>query len=71
MCSSRRRARALQLCARGVSCHVCWPGACARACGDRNLSPVQQPQCMPLASRSNQLSIVLDPAWLSQWARRA
>eukprot|EP00966_Prymnesium_polylepis_P179197 4148643-Prymnesium_polylepis.1 len=26
---------------------------------------------MPLASRSNQLSIVLDPAWLCQWARRA
>eukprot|EP00966_Prymnesium_polylepis_P003328 76385-Prymnesium_polylepis.1 len=26
---------------------------------------------MPLASRSHQLSIVLDPALLSQWARRS
>eukprot|EP00966_Prymnesium_polylepis_P283923 6559057-Prymnesium_polylepis.1 len=30
---------------------VCWPVACARACGDRNLSSAQQPQRMPLKCR--------------------
>eukprot|EP00966_Prymnesium_polylepis_P043372 1006348-Prymnesium_polylepis.1 len=53
-------ARAIRRCARAAS--VCWPGACARACGDQNHSPGQQPQRMPLASRSKQLSNVLDPA---------
>eukprot|EP00966_Prymnesium_polylepis_P090979 2106505-Prymnesium_polylepis.1 len=35
---------------------------CARACGDRNLSPAQQPQRMPFSNRPKQLSNVLDPA---------
>eukprot|EP00966_Prymnesium_polylepis_P006523 149599-Prymnesium_polylepis.1 len=35
---------------------VCWPGACARACGDRNFSPARQPQRMPLSNRPKQLS---------------
>ena len=64
--NSRRRARDPQLRARGV----CLPGAgaCACAWGDRSLSPAQQPLRMPLGSRSNQLSNVLDLARLSQRA---
>eukprot|EP00966_Prymnesium_polylepis_P234463 5423352-Prymnesium_polylepis.1 len=46
-------ARAIRSCARAAS--VCWPGACARACGDRSLSPAKQPQRMQLSSRSKQL----------------
>ena len=64
--SSRRRARDPQLRARGVC--VPGPGACACAWGDRSLSPAQQPLRMPLGSRSNQLSNVLDLARLSQRA---
>ena len=62
-------ARAIRSCVCAAS--VCRSGACARAWGDRSLSPAQQPQRMPLGSRFNQLSIVLDPARLSQRARRA
>jgi len=67
--SSRRRARDPQLCARGVC--VLAGCTCARACGDRSLSPAKQPQRMQLSSRSKQLSIVLDPARFSLWDRRA
>jgi len=67
--SSRRRARDPQLCARGVC--VLAGCTCARACGDRSLSPAKQPQRMQLSSRCKQLSIVLDPARFSLWDRRA
>eukprot|EP00966_Prymnesium_polylepis_P310924 7183545-Prymnesium_polylepis.1 len=64
-----QKARAIRSCA--CAAQSVPPGACARACGDRNLSPAQQAQSMPLYSRSDQLSIVIDPARLSQRARRA
>eukprot|EP00966_Prymnesium_polylepis_P318349 7352917-Prymnesium_polylepis.1 len=43
----------------GATCRL---GACARACGDRNHSPAQQPQHMPLAT-AGQISSVLCSIW--------
>eukprot|EP00966_Prymnesium_polylepis_P119413 2759903-Prymnesium_polylepis.1 len=73
--SSSRRARDLQSCARGTVGRVA-RGACCRVHvrahgADRDRSPAQQPQRMPLASRTKQLSLVLDPARLSQRDRSA